>query len=418
MLSDCTLERLAAAPIALCDHAGHAIRASTPSCFPRKSAISPTTSGASSSSSAAARRRVAGRRVLAAARRLRDRRRGGDRGRSAGRRPGGACASWSRATCVLIAGEKAPRRGARRVELSPGRARLRPLRARRPPHARRATRPGARARSSTASCASSLPKIAERRGRADRDRRSRRRAAAARDAHPLHRRHRRPARAASSCGTGLPALVDHHQIDLVIANAENAAAGFGITREIGDQLLELGRRRDDLRQSHLGQEGSARLHRRRAAAAAAGELPRRRARARQLPRAHRATDVSVGVDQRHGPRVHAAASTTRSPSCCARSRRCSSGRGSSSSTSTPRRRRRRSRWAGISTARSPPSSARTRTCRPPTSGSCPKGTAYLTDVGMTGPHDSIIGVEIERGARPLPHRRCRHDSRPRPATRG
>src|SRR5436309_12368206 len=25
----------------------------------------------------------------------------------------------------------------------------------------------------------------------------------------------------------------------------------------------------------------------------------------------------------------------------------------------------------------------------------PKGTAYLTDVGMTGPRDSIIGVEIE-----------------------
>jgi metallophosphoesterase (TIGR00282 family) len=39
---------------------------------------------------------------------------------------------------------------------------------------------------------------------------------------------------------GLPALVDHHRIDLVIANAENAAAGFGITREIGDQLLEMG----------------------------------------------------------------------------------------------------------------------------------------------------------------------------------
>ena len=25
----------------------------------------------------------------------------------------------------------------------------------------------------------------------------------------------------------------------------------------------------------------------------------------------------------------------------------------------------------------------------------PKGTAYLTDVGMTGPHDSVIGVQIE-----------------------
>ena len=39
---------------------------------------------------------------------------------------------------------------------------------------------------------------------------------------------------------GLAGLVDHHQVDLVIANAENAASGFGITREIGDQLLDLG----------------------------------------------------------------------------------------------------------------------------------------------------------------------------------
>jgi len=39
---------------------------------------------------------------------------------------------------------------------------------------------------------------------------------------------------------GLGGLADYHSIDLVIANAENAAAGFGITREIGDQLLEWG----------------------------------------------------------------------------------------------------------------------------------------------------------------------------------
>jgi 2',3'-cyclic-nucleotide 2'-phosphodiesterase len=39
---------------------------------------------------------------------------------------------------------------------------------------------------------------------------------------------------------GLQPIVDHHQIDLVIANAENAAAGFGITREIGEQLLDWG----------------------------------------------------------------------------------------------------------------------------------------------------------------------------------
>jgi metallophosphoesterase (TIGR00282 family) len=39
---------------------------------------------------------------------------------------------------------------------------------------------------------------------------------------------------------GLPGIVEHQAIDVVIANAENAAAGFGITREIGDQLLEWG----------------------------------------------------------------------------------------------------------------------------------------------------------------------------------
>src|SRR5438552_10689324 len=39
---------------------------------------------------------------------------------------------------------------------------------------------------------------------------------------------------------GLAAIVDHHAVDFVIANAENSAAGFGITREIGDQFLEWG----------------------------------------------------------------------------------------------------------------------------------------------------------------------------------
>jgi metallophosphoesterase (TIGR00282 family) len=39
---------------------------------------------------------------------------------------------------------------------------------------------------------------------------------------------------------GLTAIRNYHQIDLVIANVENAAAGFGITREIGDELLDRG----------------------------------------------------------------------------------------------------------------------------------------------------------------------------------
>ena len=39
---------------------------------------------------------------------------------------------------------------------------------------------------------------------------------------------------------GLATLREHHGLDLVIANVENAAAGFGITKDLGDTLLEWG----------------------------------------------------------------------------------------------------------------------------------------------------------------------------------
>ena len=39
---------------------------------------------------------------------------------------------------------------------------------------------------------------------------------------------------------GLAAIVARHEIDLVIANAENAAAGFGLTPDIADDLFEYG----------------------------------------------------------------------------------------------------------------------------------------------------------------------------------
>jgi calcineurin-like phosphoesterase len=46
----------------------------------------------------------------------------------------------------------------------------------------------------------------------------------------------------------------------------------------------------------------------------------------------------------------------------------------------------------------------------------PNGTAYMTDAGMTGPHDSIIGMEREPSlARFL--NGCRRSSSPRPAIR-
>jgi metallophosphoesterase (TIGR00282 family) len=38
----------------------------------------------------------------------------------------------------------------------------------------------------------------------------------------------------------LPRLVDQHMIDLVIANGENAAAGFGLTPDVVSELFDLG----------------------------------------------------------------------------------------------------------------------------------------------------------------------------------
>jgi metallophosphoesterase (TIGR00282 family) len=39
---------------------------------------------------------------------------------------------------------------------------------------------------------------------------------------------------------GIPVLVEQHDIDLVVANVENAAAGFGVTRDLGEELRGYG----------------------------------------------------------------------------------------------------------------------------------------------------------------------------------
>jgi 2',3'-cyclic-nucleotide 2'-phosphodiesterase len=48
----------------------------------------------------------------------------------------------------------------------------------------------------------------------------------------------RPGRELVQNGVGV--LTERYAVDLVVANAENAAAGFGITRDVGDQLLQSG----------------------------------------------------------------------------------------------------------------------------------------------------------------------------------
>ena len=224
---------------------------------------------------------------------------------------------------------------------------------------------------------------------------------------------------ARSRGAPFPRSSSSATIDFVIANVENSAAGFGVTGDIADTILSYG---VDVMTSgnHVWDKKEVLDYiPRQPKLLRPGELPRRRARPRQLRRPH----PHRRAGRRHqpdGPDLHGAARRSVRRRAARDRARCARRRASSSSTSTPKRRPRRSRWAGTSTAASRRSSARTPTCRPPTNASCPKGTACLTDVGMTGPHDSIIGVTVEaalaRFVNGMPAQ-VRIGDRPRPAER-
>jgi 2',3'-cyclic-nucleotide 2'-phosphodiesterase len=192
---------------------------------------------------------------------------------------------------------------------------------------------------------------------------------------------------------GLPAIVEHHRIDLVIANAENAAAGFGITREIGDQLLESG---VDVLTSgnHIWDKKEALDY--------IGTEPRL-LRPANYPAgvpgngsylARTRDDVSVGVINVMGRvfminiddpfavvlrEIEALRARTRvifvDFHAEATSEKIAMG------------------WhldGKVTAVVGTHTHVQTADER-----ILPKGTAYLTDVGMTGPHDSVVGVEIE-----------------------
>jgi 2',3'-cyclic-nucleotide 2'-phosphodiesterase len=192
---------------------------------------------------------------------------------------------------------------------------------------------------------------------------------------------------------GVAALIEHHRVDVVIANAENAAAGFGITREIGDQLIEWG---VDVMTSgnHIWDKKEALDY--------IGAEPRliRPAnypagvpgRGSYVVRSKNGTSVGVmnlmgrvfmlNIDDpfavalreiellRERTRIifvdfHAEATSEKVAMGWHLDGRVSAVIGTHTHVQTADER------------------------------ILPKGTAYLTDVGMTGPHDSIIGVEIE-----------------------
>ena len=318
---------------------------------------------------------------------------------------------------VLIAGEKTPRRGRGDVELSPGRARLRPLRARRPPHGA-VRHDAARARRSpTASCASSLPKIA----RAPRPRRSASRSPTSRPIAVIRLLFigdivGRPGR--DLVRRGLAALVDAPPDRSRHRQRRERRGRLRHHARDRRPAARLGRRRDDLGQSHLGQEGSARLHRRRAAAAAAGQLSRPACRATAATSRGRADGAVGRRDQRHGPRVHAATSTTRLRVVLKRDRGAAPAH-ARHLRGLPRRGDVREDRDGLASRRQGHGGRRHAHARADGRRADP---AEGHRVSHRRRHDRparlVIGVEIDAGARPVPERACRRGSRPPPAIRG
>ena len=180
----------------------------------------------------------------------------------------------------------------------------------------------------------------------------------------------------------------------MIANAENSAAGFGITKDIGDTLLEWG--------VDVMTSGNHIWDKKEAIDYIAGE-----------PRLLRPANYPAGVPgrgsyvaqtrrrarrrrhQRHGPRVHA---QHRRPV-----RRWSSARSRRSGAATrviivdfhaeATSEKMAMGWhldGKVTAVVGTHTHVQTADER-----ILPNGTAYLTDAGMTGPHDSIIGIEKE-----------------------
>lgn len=192
---------------------------------------------------------------------------------------------------------------------------------------------------------------------------------------------------------GLAALVEHHAIDLVIANAENAAAGFGITREIGEQLLEWG---VDVMTSgnHIWDKKEAldyigtepRLLRPANFPAGAPGNGRYLARTKD--------DVSVGVVNVMGrafmaPLDNPFAVVLREIEALRARTRIIFVDFHAEATSE----KIAMGWhldGKVTAVVGTHTHVQTSDER-----ILPKGTAYLTDVGMTGPHDSVVGVEID-----------------------
>ena len=191
----------------------------------------------------------------------------------------------------------------------------------------------------------------------------------------------------------LPAIRDAHEPDFVVVNGENAAGGVGITQKTARELLETGADAITLGNHAYRHREVYELLDREARIVRPANYPKG-----SPGRGHTVVErdgMRLGVVNlsghalpRRGPLAvrrggrGAVRAARRAPTRC-------------SWTCTPRPRARRSRWAGTSTAAST-ACVGTHTHVPTADARVlPGGTAYVTDVGMTGPRGGVIGVKRE-----------------------
>jgi metallophosphoesterase (TIGR00282 family) len=205
---------------------------------------------------------------------------------------------------------------------------------------------------------------------------------------------------------GLQAIVTHHRIDLVVANVENAAAGFGITPDLAEDLMHYGvqvmtggNHTFDKREILPYFADQPRLLR--PANLPAGAPGRGRCVARA------ANGVPVGVINLMGRVFMTAIDDPFKASAAELAAVADEARvvlvdfhAEATSEKVALGWHLDGRVAAVVGTHTHVQTADERVL--------PRGTAYITDVGMTGPHDSVIGVErnavVQRFLTAMPQR--------------
>ena len=198
----------------------------------------------------------------------------------------------------------------------------------------------------------------------------------------------------------LPGMIRDWSLDLVVVNGENSAGGFGITEAIYQEFLDAGADAVTLGNHAWDQREALVFIERAPKPGPPGELSARHAGPRRGAGRHQERQARAGR-QRHRPRLHDAVRRslrrarprTRSLSA-ARGGRCDRGR-------FPRRGdAARSRASAIFCDGRASLVVGTHTHVPTADHQIlAGGTAYMTDAGMTGDYDSIIGMQKEEPLR-------------------